>query len=234
MVLNDWILLLHSYWFRWIYLFLWSSAEITQLPMWSTQRMIRALKIMPLGARSVCHCLASFFVLRWTRKPDPARPSVWCVWTEWLIRLGRLAAHLISVLLLLGTFSSQWAISWPNDGHRRHHSSAAAYKALCKAEYPSQDRSFQSFCTRCPLLRLLKSAVQGGAFISVVHFKGNQPLRVTKDNGFQLEWRILGKSNVRMSRHKCLFVAMIPETTAWPRKREESTNANETLLWSGD
>lgn len=97
-------------------------------------------------------------------------------------RPGRLAARLICVLCLVGTSS----ISCPND-ERRPRRSSRPHKALCKVERPSEAGAFGGVCSRCPLACLLKAAVRGGAFITVVHLERQRGSRATEDNGFQLE-----------------------------------------------
>lgn len=110
-----------------------------KLLMWGTHQTIRAWEIMPSGSYNctVCHCFASFLVLRWTPKARPTVRRLDRMTNQ--TRFWRLAAHLISILFLLGTFSLQWAISWPNDEHRAQ--STVLGRVSLTSSLPS------SFCT---------------------------------------------------------------------------------------
>lgn len=160
--------------------------------------------------------------------------SVWCLdRTTNQTRLGRLAAHLISVLFLLGTFSSQWAISWFNDKHQIHLSSAALCKALCKVKYPSQAHSLQAF------VLATHSCVYGNLQSKEVHSLVQFIWKATGLKSHQRQWFPIREKSLGKTMWACqginvyLLVAMKQETIALPCKRGKSAGANETLLSTG-
>ena len=166
------------------------------IEMWGAHRTITAWEMMPPGCQK---CMSQPCIIPGAEMDTEARPrvplSVRCLdRTTNQTRLGRLAAHLISVLSLLGTFSSQWAISRPNDERQIHLSSAARYKTLCKVEYPPPEITPFKLLYSLPTL-LSTEPLQSEEVHSLAQFiwKEKPVFKVTKDNGFQLENRRLGK-----------------------------------------